>query len=474
MVTKPLSFLPAYFSRTAILAYVAILSVCLVVFSGRRLPVLWITFGLVEVATFFWFSYILTHRWAALPDPVFRKKLLTTALVIRILYVVFAYIFYKAMTGKPFEFLVADAEGYHQTALWIVDLVRHGNINTYFHWQFRTGVADSGFPLFLSVIYLIAFKSIFVARLVNALLGAWTCVFIYKLARRNFGEEAGRISAILAMLLPTFIYYCGLHLKETTMVFFLMAFAERADHLLRQNTFKTWNLIVVVLLGGVLFFFRTVLAVTAWFALFSALLFSARRLIRSTRKTVYILWLAVAVMVLFSGRIFTEVEEQIKGRTVNQTRQMQHFATRKGGNTLATYGKASIFMPAMLFAPFPTLVHIEDQQDKMMINGNMFTRNVYAFFVLVAFYVLYKKKLIREHVMLLALLLAYLVILALSGFALSERFHVPAVPFLLIFAGYGISQMDRRTARFYVPYLLFIAVVIIGWNWFKLAGRGAI
>jgi len=139
---------------------------------------------------------------------------------------------------------------------------------------------------------------------------------------------------------------------------------------------------------------------------------------------------------------------------------------------LAKYGTSTIFLPLMLFAPFPTLVYIDDQPNAMMINGNIFTRNVYAFFVLIALFTLYKKKLLTQHILILALLLSYLVILALSGFALSERFHMPAVPFLLILAGYGVTQMDKKNVKYYIPYLFIIGMVIFGWNWFKLAGRG--
>jgi len=456
------------------MAYILILISCLVIFSQSQLPLIWIIFGLVEVATFFYFSTVLTRRWISIPYPLFRKKLFTYAFIIRVIYVVFIYFFYREMTGKPFEFLAADAEGYHTEALWIVEMIKQGNLKPYFHYIGMIGISDSGFPVWLSIIYLLSFNSILVVRLFNALVGAWTCVFIYKLARRNFGEAAGRISAIFAMLLPTLIYYCGLHMKETVLVFFLLAFAERADFLLRQSTFKIWNLLVVIFLGAALFFFRNVLAVAAWFALFSALLFSAHRLISSTRKTIYILWFVIAALVLFSGRIFTEAEEYIKERNTNQPTQMHTFSTRQGANVYAKYGKSSIFIPIILFAPFPTMVHIEDQQNAMLINGNVFTRNVYAFFVIVALFVLYKKKLLRLHVLILTILLSYLVILSLSGFALSERFHVPAVPFLLILAGYGITQLNRRNVKYYIPYLILIAIIIIGWNWFKLAGRRAL
>ena len=108
----------------------------------------------------------------------------------------------------------------------------------------------------------------------------------------------------------------------------------------------------------------------------------------------------------------------------------------------------------------------------MMINGDLFTRNIYVFFVFIAFYVLYKQKKLRENIMLSVFLFSYLLILANSGYALSPRFHVPAMPFFLIFAGYGITQTKRNFSSYYVLYVIGISIVVVAWNWFKLEGRG--
>jgi len=468
-----LNYLPKYFTSKAIVAYFVILGACYLLFAGRGLPLIWIVFGAIEVGAFFYFSNLLTYRWASISNNAFRKELISTALVIRILYVIFIYVFYDLMTGMPHEFEAADALTYHNQAVGIVDKLNIGEFNS-FKAMFGSSVSDSGFPIWLSVIYFFSSNSIFAARIVNAFIGAWMCVFIYKLARRNFGEGAARISAILAMLLPTFIYYSGLHNKETVMAFLLVAFAERADYFLRLRTFKTWNLLSVLVLGSSLFFFRTVLAAAAWFALFSALVLSAERLIGPARKTIYILWFTIASVIVISGSILTEIQGYLKDRTTNQQMQMKGYSSGKGANTLSRYGSSAVFIPIILFAPFPTLVNIETQKNTMMINGNMFARNVYAFFAVIALLMMTKNKLLNQHVLILSLLLSYLAILALSGFALSERFHMPAVPFLLILSGYGITQMNNRNVRYYIPYLVLIGLVIIGWNLFKLAGRGVV
>ena len=109
-----------------------------------------------------------------------------------------------------------------------------------------------------------------------------------------------------------------------------------------------------------------------------------------------------------------------------------------------------------------------------MVNGNNYVKNILSFFVILAFYLIIKRKLWRKHTLLIAYILTYLGILALSHFAQSERFHLPALPIALIFAAYGISEMTNQYKKLFDYWTVFILVVIIGWCWFKLAGRGLV
>ena len=65
-------------------------------------------------------------------------------------------------------------------------------------------------------------------------------------------------------------------------------------------------------------------------------------------------------------------------RKSNQEERYQFFH-REGANKMAKYGSAAIFIPIIIPAPFPTLVNIPEQQNQMMTNGDLFTRNVYVF-----------------------------------------------------------------------------------------------
>ena len=77
--------------------------------------------------------------------------------------------------------------------------------------------------------------------------------------------------------------------------------------------------------------------------------------------------------------------------------------------------------------------------------------------------------------MVIAYLIGYLLVLSLSSFAHSGRFHHPVIPVEMIFAALGISFIRNKKQADLFDYFLFLEfLVIIFWNGFKLKGRGLI
>lgn len=469
------TFVPKYFTQKAIILYVVLLILCSVALINNVLPLHWIAFGLVEVVSFFYFSNLLTRKWDSLSPVVYKKKLFTTALIVRLAYVVFSFLFYTYMTGQPFEFEAADAVGYHEEAIWLISLLADDKLPVYLAYT-KGNYSDMGYVAYLTAVYSAVGANLFIVRILKALLSAFTCLLIYKLARRNFGESAGKIAGILALLSPNLIYYCGLHVKETEMVFLTVFFLERADLLIREKKLVPMVLIATLLLGLSLFFFRTVLGATAMASLVMGfLLFSARgKKVGLVRKVMFGVTILVIGLFLAGGRIEAEMSRYWGDRDTNQQASMNARSTRETGNSLAKYGATAIFAPVILIAPFPTLVNIETQQNQMLLNGGYYTRNIYVFFLLIGLVALWKKKALREHLLLISFLFSYLAVLALSKFALSERFHMPILPVIIIMAAYGVTQLDRKNVKYYLPYLGIVALIILAWNIFKVAGRGGL
>lgn len=453
----------------AIGLYILLIIATQIVFIGRALPALPMIFGLLQVTGFFYFLYYLSIKWIKHTPAILVKNIFRYSLIIRLIYVFASYYFFLLMTGQPFEYAAADSVGYHELAIWYASMLKTGSLTGYLMGM--QTISDTGYAVYLSIIYFFTGDSILIARVIKAILSAYTAVLIYKIAYRNFGESAARLAGIMAMLLPNFIYYTGMHLKETEMVFLTVAFAERADYLLKAARVRIKDILITLLLGFSLFFFRTVLGAAAIFSFLTAILL-ARGRYHNFQKRVQLLFVLLVFAALVTGStLVNEVNKYWGERTTNQEIGMTSRHTGAGSQFLK-YTKASIFAPIILFAPFPALVNIPDQQNFMLINGAYFTRNVYAFFILIALFFIYKEKSYRKYLFIISFLFTYLAILAASTFALSERFHLPALPFLIIFASYGITKINNKNAKFYIPYLVLIFVIVMAWNWVKLTSRG--
>lgn len=231
-----------------------------VVFMKYMMGLDFLIVGITWVVMFFGLSARYTKRWMDSDEKVYVRKLFVTALIFRLVWVIFSYVYYFIKTGIPFEFGASDSLGYHTAAEWHVDL----GWSKAMERLNNTELSDSGYPFYLMVLYNIIGPNIFVTRVLKALMSAFSCVLVYRLASRNLGKEAGRMAGIFCCLAPNLILYCGLHLKETEMLFLTIAALERADDLLRSKRISVWKIVLVVALALSLFTFRTVRA-SRWF-----------------------------------------------------------------------------------------------------------------------------------------------------------------------------------------------------------------
>ena len=478
-------FVSQSITNTAIMTYFAAIFGCTLLYSGHILNWKWWIFGIVSAVGFFYYANIQSKLWIRMRPMSFVKKLFWSALVIRVVWVLVSYFLYNNWTGTPFSIDAADELFYDEVGHYGASLIRDGNWNLYTEIINYSNAAfsDMGYPIYLSIIYWIFGDSILIARIIKAILSAWTVVLIYKVASRNFGECTGRVAGIFCMLMPNLIYYCSFQLKEIEMVFLAMLFVERADWLLRQGKLKLMPTIAVMLIPLALFMIRTALAATLVLAFFCALLFTTGRVVGWGKRIVLSMAAGIFVIIMFltSSGIGQELTAMWETRGSDQNANMEWRSVRKdaiGGlsNSLAKYAGAAVFAPMIFTIPFPTMTEVPGQENQKMIHGGNFVKNITSYFTIMALFVLLFSGKWRQHVLPLAVLIGYLVVLVFSNFAQSERFHQPILPLSLMFAAYGISIMKQYPwIKRYFPYwcvLMFIAAM--AWNWFKLAGRGMI
>lgn len=446
--------------------YFISLAIVSIIFINHMMKFDFLIIGIAWILLFFLLSVRYTRKWADIPEKNYIRKLFFTALTFRIVWVLFSYIYYFIKTGLPFEFGSSDALAYHDAAIWMKEI---GWSQTMDYLSTKS-IADSGYPIYLTILYTIFGDSVLIVRILKAVLGAWSCVLLYKLASRNVGEEAGRMAGIFCCLMPNLIMYCGLHLKEIEMIFLTIAALERADNLLRTKV-TFWKVLLVAALIISLFTFRTVLGVTVIFAIGTSLVFSSSTMMSSWNRVVLITWAIIAIMVMAGGTIANEAQSLWEHRSENQTAK-RDWQVRKGVEW-AKYATGTVMAPMMFVLPFPTMVDVDEQYNQQLIHAGNFVKNFMGIFVIIAvFDAILRRKNWRDLSLLGSFVISYLGVICMSGFANSERFLLPGLPFLLIMAAYGISILDKSYFKWVKLWYWVVPVMVIGWAVFKLGSRG--
>ena len=463
-----ITYFPKTISNRGLALYMASLLLVSIAFMNYAMNVVWFVLGILEVSLFFLVSNNLTKKWGSLPSGLFIKNVFWVALLLRVVWVVFSYFFYMSQTGQPFEYEARDALGYHLDAEWLAS--ESWDTTWFYLFKGRSNYSDSGYCLYLTLLYRIIGPNVFLTRIIKAIYSALTCVLVFKLASRTMGENVGKIAAIFAMLMPNLIIYCGLHLKETEMILLMVLFLERSDYLLRSRKITLVNVLVPTVIAGILFLFRTVAGVVAFFSLVTALLFSPNRVVKKGRRIVLVAWTILGISVLAGGTIMNEVEEMWANRNSNQESKRTEQTLR--GNQWAKYATGTVMAPMVFVLPFSTMVDT-GQENQMMLHGGNYVRNFMGVFVLIALIsALFVKKNWRNFALIGSFVIGYLGIISMSGFANSERFLLPGLPCLIIFWAYGVSILNKKSYRFVKIWYYIVPVMEIGWAVFKIGSRG--
>lgn len=475
--------LPEWFAVYAVATYAIALVGVNVLFLNHAMEWYFWLFGIAWVVGFFYLSVKFSREWSILrvrKSGIFEKKLFWTGFWIRAAYAVFIYFFYIEMTGKPYEFAAADSEGYISTANDFVVTFENGTLWRYITSYAKVSFSDMGYPLFifLPIHWFGVDAALLILRIINAVFGTATSVLIYRITSRNMSETTARFAAIFCMLHPVLICYVGITLKEVFMTWLLVLFIDLADRMLVNRKYTFVTIAPLVLTGFSLFMFRTVLGLVAIMAVFFALVMMDRKIVSWGKRVVLGVVLAGTVLMGASDNIMREVDIIRETDIQNQQKlsMTQRYGSEKrgkaSGNKFANYAGAAVFAPLIFTIPFPTMVTTEWQEDMRLIHGGNWMRNIMSGFVILAMFLLLLSGEWRKYTLPLGMLLGYLVMLVFTSFAHSLRFHIPVMPFEMMFAAYAITNMRKKHQRWYLYWCVFTIFTCFAWNWFKLAGRG--
>lgn len=465
-----------YFLRRAIVVYLLALVACCLLYFSHLMNWYWIVAGIVEVWLFYFLSVQWEVRWEKRSAVTIERSLFLATLFIRLLWIFGFYLFTTTVWHTPWEQPIGtsmDSIAYYDEALWLIEMIKAGDISPYLLYA-SSRIDDVGYPVFLALCNFISDNSILFTRIPNAFFDAWIVVLTYRLAKRNFGESIGRLSAYFVILMPMVVFYSGTTMKESLMLMLSMWAVERGDSVIREKLYTSWHLVTFAVLVLLLTFFRIALAWVIVLAFICALVFSSEKIINQSRRVMILLMVFFVGATFFGGRIL-EQGESLMEKANSTGANFEYRANRAGGNALVSGMNKVVFAPLMFTLPFPTMVTIEGQNIQQLQNGGYYLKNILSFFCIFALFSLLPKKRWRNNAMIIAFLLGYLMALGLSSFAQSGRFHHPAIPIEMVFAAYGISQIKNiKQAKWFDYFLAVEFFIIIFWNWFKLRGRGLV
>ena len=466
-----ISFFPRQIAERAIVTYMIALTIVSMVFFNYAMLFEYMVLGIIFVPVFFTMTQKWSVDWGTIPEKHYMSRLFSTAVVLRLVWVVLSYFHYMNINDNPFEVGAADAMGYHYEAEWLSS-GSWSNVWQFYFGSGLNGISDVGYPLYLTFLYKIVGPVIIIPRIFKAFISSWMCVLIYRLSARMFDDKVGRMAGIMCALMPNLIIYCGYHLKETEMMFLIVAFMERTDYLLREHKYNVWTISMPLLLVGSLFFFRTILGAVAVFAFISAVLFAnTPSMKKGTKRIAIIGWSLLCIIMAGGGTIMTEIEHYWGMRSTNSDAKRMDQASK--GNQWALYATGSVMAPMVVALPFATMVHVDDiQVAQEAKHGGNYIRNFMAFFALIGMYEAIRQKKWRDFALVGAFTFAYLGVISLSGYGNSERFLLPGLPGLIIMWTYGISQLREKTYHLIRYWSIIIVLMEVGWAFFKVGSRG--
>ena len=145
-------------------------------------------------------NFYLPRKKFQLNKPTFLIFIL--ALLTRILF----NIFYVGIDDVP----VADALDYHQIAL---NLLNNGTYSSITRAPMM--------PFLITILYKFFGVHYFIVRIVLSIISAFTCVIVYKIARKVFDEQTALIAAFISSIYWMMFFWSGFLLTETLCTFFL-------------------------------------------------------------------------------------------------------------------------------------------------------------------------------------------------------------------------------------------------------------
>ncbi len=130
------------------------------------------------------------------------------ALFLRIIYLL------QNRTADPlFYFPIMDAQYHHD---WAVSIIKGGWLGK--EAFFRAPL----YPYFLALIYRVFGVNLLIPRIIQSVIGSFSCVLVQKIGRQIFNKKVGNIAGVIAAFYPLFIFFDNELLIPSVLIFLVL------------------------------------------------------------------------------------------------------------------------------------------------------------------------------------------------------------------------------------------------------------
>lgn len=339
-----------------------------------------------------------------------------------------------------------------------------------------------GYPVFMSLIYLIFGHSVAAARIANALLGAASCVLIYYLAEQIKDKRAGLLAGYLAAVYPAFILIrsggSGDLVTETLFIFVLLCFMFLFLRFIRRPRIVTSLLASIVL--GVLMLIKSAAALFGPFIFIWFLFIKGWRLKDRLIRAAFILAVAMFVVMPWVVRNYLIFGQPIYSTQGGLTFYLSNNADAKGawaipqgeydyyeglkGRTDEPFANKELFLRGLDYVgsnlkQMPKLVFM-----KILVLWNPFNPGYSMFYGIMLFlfilgFFMRKGVFQAQDWRFLLLPVLYFTFIA-AVFHGKPRFRLPLEPFLIIAASAVLIYLKDRLKRHAFGISLAVLLVV--------------
>ncbi|SHG68635.1 hypothetical protein SAMN05443144_14513 [Fodinibius roseus] len=404
-------------------------------------------FGLLQLVSLFFFS-----TFFALAKKIKPKQVFLLIFVYQLTLVLFLFTFYVLAYGNPLGFEPKDAVYYNLLGLELQNKNLYSSI-VYLLENRRVG--DLGFPILLKFIYSLGGNKILNVKIFNILFHLLTCFYLYKISIYiNLKKYICKNILILYGLNPISIYFNASGLKEPFLLlmvtlsfyFFYKAYTKK----LIGYYFVSF---LTLLMTGL---FRAPFPVLIFFSLGSLLFIE----IKGRYRYIFRIFILLIVPLLLVPILWVVKDELIAKIAINRS-----IAVTNRIGIQAGFFEYSIMAVSGIIGPFPTFAYgIENDNYLLQTVGN-FIKLVLSYFFLIGCVQIFKNKL-RKFYPLLIFIASNIAMLTFAAATLDHRLLYPFIPFYFLIIGYGYSleQYYGFYLRRYMVYIVFIIILVIGYN----------